>query len=108
MTIWVVPATVIRIVDADTIRCLLSLGWHVYREENCRISGVDAPERFTEAGIRASAWAAEQLPAGIPVTFTSRALDKYGRPLGAIGYGVPKQDYATALLAAGHARPYLT
>lgn len=109
--VWVVPAEVIRVVDADTVRLRLSLGWHVYRDENCRIHGVNAPELRTMLGKQAAAWAYAQLPAGTPVMFESRELDKYGRPLGRLSYpfagaGGSMQDFGQALMAAGHAVPY--
>lgn len=105
--IWSVPGVVLRVVDADTVRIRLDLGWSIYSEQSCRIIGVNAPELRTPAGRAAMAWAVAELPAGLPVTFVSRQLDKYGRPLGQILYGPTKADYGAALLAAGHAVVYL-
>ena len=103
MTVWTVPGIVIRVVDGDTIRLHLDLGWSVYTEQNCRLIGVNAPEMSTEAGSAARAWATMILPVGLPVTFVSRRLDKYGRPLGQILYGTTNADFGSDLLAAGHA-----
>lgn len=105
MTEWTVPATVLRIVDADTIRLRLSLGWHVYRDDNCRLAGINAPELCTDAGKTARDYAAALLPVGAEVTFRSMKLDKYGRPLGHIVY--QGCDVAAQLLAAGHCVPFM-
>ncbi len=104
--VWRVPATVVRVIDGDTIVLDLDLGWHITRQEPCRIRGVNAPERGTPQGRVATAWAREQLPVGLRVMFTSLELDKYGRPLGDIDYG-DRKTYGVELLAAGMAVPYL-
>lgn len=102
---WTVPATVQRVIDGDTCELLLDLGWRVTYRANARIIGVNAPEVSTAEGRAARDWARNLLPAGTTVTFTSKSLDKYGRPLGSVI--LPDgRDYATALLEAGHAAPY--
>lgn len=106
MTTWTVPATVIRVIDGDTVRLHLDLGWYVHLEANCRILGVNSPEKDTPEGKAAAAWAAARLTPGTPCTYRSSSLDKYGRPLGALWYGDPGHDYAIELLAAGMAVPY--
>lgn len=106
MTTWTVPATVLRIVDGDTIRLDLDLGWHTYRIENCRIAGINAPELTTDAGKAARSYAQQFLPLDTEVVFESTCLDKYGRPLGHIRRnGV---DFGEQMLAAGHAVPFMT
>jgi endonuclease YncB( thermonuclease family) len=47
----------------------------------------------------------ELLPVGAAVTFVSRSLDKYGRPLGSVMLG-DGRDLATVLLQAGHGVTY--
>jgi endonuclease YncB( thermonuclease family) len=105
VTVWTVPATIERVVDADTVAMVLDLGWRITYRANARILGVNAPELSTTEGREARDWARGLLPAGTAVTFRSESLDKYGRPLGALT--LPDgRDYATALLDAGHAVPY--
>lgn len=104
MTVWTVPATVLRVVDGDTVRLELSLGWHTYRVENCRLLGINAPELRTEAGQAARSYAVGLLPPDTEVVFESTRLDKYGRPLGRIRRN--GADFADLMLAAGHAVPY--
>lgn len=103
MTVWTVPATVIRVIDGDTVRLHLDLGWYVHLEQNCRILGVNAPEKNTPEGKAAASWATQQLTPGLAVTYHSSQLDKYGRPLGQLTYGPAGTDYGRQLIAAGHA-----
>lgn len=100
--VWTVPATVLRVVDGDTIHLDLDLGWDVRITKNARILGIDAPEISTPEGVAAKAYAATLLNVGDTVVFTSHRLDKYGRPLGEIKYD--NGDFATAMLSAGHAK----
>lgn len=105
MTVWTYPATVIRVVDGDTIRLNLDLGLHIWRTDNCRIAGINAPELNTVEGKVAAAAAGELLHAGDAVTFVSRQLDKYGRPLGDLQLA-DGSDFGQRMLAGGYAVPY--
>lgn len=105
MTEWVVPATVVRVVDGDTVVLDLDLGWHITLRAGVRVYGVDAPELATEEGKRAAEWVRSWLPVGAPVTFRSRVLDKYGRPLGRVVLG-DGRDLGVLLVDAGMAKPY--
>jgi micrococcal nuclease len=102
VTVWTYPAIVIRLVDADTVRMQLDLGLHIWRTDNCRVAGINAPELSTDAGQQAAIAAGALLQPGAKVTFTSKSLDKYGRPLGDIRLE-DQQDFATVMVAAGHA-----
>lgn len=100
---WRVPATVVRVVDGDTITLDLDLGWYLTLRRSCRIVGINAPERNTALGPAATAFLAELLPVGTEVIFTSTKLDKYGRPLGRIAHGVI--DVSEEMIRAGWAVP---
>lgn len=111
MTTWTVPATIIRVIDADTFECDLSLGWHITYRAKVRLAHCNAPELSTPAGVAARGWAIHTLglradTLGPTVQVTSHSLDKYGRVLGSVVYldskGEP-HDLASALIAAGHA-----
>lgn len=101
--IWTVPATVLRVVDGDTVHLDLDLGWDVGIKKNCRVLGINAPEMNTPEGVAAKAYASMLLNVGDAVVFTSHRLDKYGRPLGEIKYD-GGGDFATNMLTAGHAK----
>jgi endonuclease YncB( thermonuclease family) len=100
--VWTVPATVVRIVDGDTVELNLDLGWRITMTANCRILGINAPELSTAAGQAARSYAEGLLPPGAEVVFQSRKLDKYGRPLGDILY--QGGNFGTCMVIAGHAR----
>lgn len=104
MTTWTYPATVLKVVDGDTVTLQLDLGLHIWRTENCRIAGIDAPELNTAEGQAAKRYATELLPVDTEVVFDSKRLDKYGRPLGSIARN--GADFSALMLAAGHAKPY--
>lgn len=107
MTTWTVPATVVRVVDADTIVVNLDLGWRVYRNgEHLRIAGVDAPERGTDAGKAATAWARSILLPGDVVEVRSTGKPSFERTVGSIIVHLESGDvdYAELLVAAGHAQ----
>jgi micrococcal nuclease len=105
VTTWTVPATIARVVDADTLALVLDLGWHITLTTNARVAGIDAPELSTVEGKAARDFVRELLPVGAAVTFLSRSLDKYGRPLGSVTFA-DGMDLATVLLQAGHAVTY--
>jgi micrococcal nuclease len=116
VTVWTVPAAVLRVVDGDTLMLKLDIGWHISYEARCRLIGVNAPELDTDAGVAARLWVVDRLTtAGVygidvhePVTLVSHALDKYGRPLGQILVSTQQGqtfDLGLELLNAGHAVP---
>jgi micrococcal nuclease len=103
MRSWTVPATVVRVIDGDTVELDLDLGWHLTLRRACRLAGINAPERATEFGPAATAFLRKLLPVGTKVIFLSTRLDKYGRPLGHITRG--PTDIELAMIASGHAAP---
>lgn len=105
MTVWTVPATILRVIDADSVYAELDLGFAIYHRATIRVEGVDSPELRTERGKLAATWARSLLPPGTNVTVQSCRWEKYGRILGRIHLATG-DDYATALLAAGYAQPY--
>jgi micrococcal nuclease len=112
MTTWTVPATVLRVVDGDTLEVLLDLGWHITFKSKLRLAGVNAPEMKTSSGAAARDFTVQRLlpvdPAADPrpITVVSHSLDKYGRILGSVHWTDDDgtlHDLSTDLLAAGHA-----
>lgn len=105
MTTWTVPATVLKITDGDTAHLLLDLGWSISLQARCRVAAINAPELSTPEGKAAKAYAETLLPLGTVVTFVSKRLDNYGRPLGHILWD--GRDFGQAMIAAGHAVPFM-
>lgn len=76
---WTFPATVLRVVDGDTVwvdvvvEAARDIGFRIRRGEtrreiDLRLEGINAPEKRTPAGPAATAALAELLPAGSQVT----------------------------------------
>jgi endonuclease YncB( thermonuclease family) len=105
VTVWTVPATVLRVVDGDTCELALDLGWHIGYRTRARVARINAPELYSAEGIAARDYARTLLPPETVVTFVSHSLDKYGRPLGDIRLD-DGRDFGALMLTAGHAQPY--
>lgn len=106
------PAVVESWIDGDTARVALDLGFGVYLYPrdfegkptlSMRVYGINAPETNTEEGRLARAYAETVCPGGTFVTALSHGWDKYGgRWDGSIT--LPGgQDFASLMIAAGHA-----
>lgn len=109
-TPWTVPATVVRVVDGDTVIVVADLGWRVKIETAVRVDGINAPEKNTDAGHRAKDFASALLPIGKVVTVRSKRLlgqfEKYGRVLADLDLfdGAGWDSFASQMVAAGHAK----
>ncbi len=101
-TYW---ATVLRVVDGDTVDLAVDVGFRITVTDRFRLLGIDAPELRTptyEAGHAARRWL-EALIAGRELLIETHkpATDKYGRWLATLFLdGV---DVNRALVDAGHA-----
>lgn len=100
------PATVLRVVDGDTVHLDVDLGFFIeLHDRSVRIAHIDAPELSTDAGKAARDFAQTLLPVGTAVVLISHELDKYGRVLGTIT--LPDgRDFGQVMLATDHAVPY--
>ena len=105
MTEWNVPATVLRIVDGDTIELMLDLGWKMFHQANVRLQDVDAPEDETPEGLVSEQYVMTLLPIGSRVRILSKGKDRNGRPLGHIT--LPDgRDLGVELISGGYARTW--
>lgn len=114
MTTYAVPARIVRVVDGDSLRCDLDLGWGIWLlGEPVRLARIDAPELGEPGGDEARLWLARQVQGliadgrNVPATctFTSTGFDKYRRALGELvtpGLG----NLSDLMLGAGMAVPY--
>lgn len=104
-------AAVRRIVDADTVVFDVDLGFRVSAAITGRIATVDAPERYTDAGMAAAAWAEKWLTPVLRGTEVHLILEsrKDARSFErwvvdvwrVVGDGEP-ESFADALVAASH------
>lgn len=98
-------ATVIRIVDGDTLHLDVDLGFDVRRQDSFRLYGINAPEMSTEEGKAAKVWLAEALKDGVDMVTTHKdQREKYGRYLATLW--VDGRNVNQEMVKAGHAVPY--
>lgn len=107
-------ATVLRIIDGDTVAASVDLGCRVHWQGSVRCAGFDAPEVHGDtkpAGDRATRYLQAQCPVGSTVYLNSLAFepnseqDSFGRML-AIVTLPDGRDLATLMIQSGHAVPY--
>lgn len=116
--LWVYGAQVVSMVDGDTARVSLDLGFHCYHVESLRLAWIDCPELFSgtnrDAGRVAKAFAEAWVTAAYlawsesdnAYPFYVRTLkDKqtFNRYIGWIARSDTGDDLADALVASGHA-----
>lgn len=98
-------ATVVRVIDGDTIDVTIDLGFRVNISTRLRLAHIDTPELSTKEGKAVRAFLTQLLPAGEPCTVATQKPDKYGRALADIT--LPDgRDLATVLLDSGLGKPY--
>ena len=98
-----------KVIDGDSVRVVLDRGWSDFSTKDIRIMGIDAPERFTEAGKLVSQCVQGWVGDGDGLWLVSSQLDKYGRVLGNLYRGCLASEEDTLesfLLSYGLARPY--
>ena len=95
--------------DGDTVNVKLDVGFDLTVYARVRIFGINAPELSTDAGKAARDFAQTLLKPGDDVRVVSHGWDKYGGRIdGSIEYdlGGEPTDFATTMIAAGHALPW--
>ncbi len=103
-------ASLVRVVDADTLDLCVDLGFGLTRTDRFRLFGLNAPELRTPEGKLAAAWVADWLAAAgsadrwpLVVRTEKDRREKYGRYLGVVL--LAGRELNAELLAAGHAAP---
>lgn len=113
-------ATVVRVVDGDTVYFDVDLGFQIRMTIDVRLYGVNTPEvrgPTREAGLKAKAYVENALPAGTTVIVKTYKAEKYGRYLADVWYlpGVTDREQILSqgqmlnqeLLDKGLAVPYI-
>jgi len=105
---YVYSATLVRVVDGDTVDVDLTLGFDITYRHRLRLLGVNAPEMSTAAGRIARdfvvAWFAAH-GSGIVVHTEKDRTEKFGRYLATI-YTGDGASLTSDLLSSGNAVPY--
>ena len=98
-----------EVVDGDTVKMVLDVGFRFYHRTSTRLSGFDAPERYTTAGKLVKQVVEEWMRrrAGAMEFHCIKIAGKYGRPIGTI-YQVdnPADSIGAFLINAGLAKVY--
>lgn len=99
-------AVVRQVVDGDTLDVLVDLGFQCYAYQTLRLHGVNAPERYTEAGRAAQGFLRGLLPPGTPVMITPhKDATTFGRYVAVVECLIEGAlaNVAAVLLEVGHA-----
>ena len=110
-------ATVLHVVDGDTVDLSVSLGFEMKTETRFRLLGINTPESYgpgaSPAGQAAKAFVQAALPAGTPLVIRTEKdrKEKYGRYLVTLfvcdAKGVPAATSLNQqLVDRGHAKAY--
>ena len=107
-------AKLLRVIDGDTIDCIIDLGFNVRLKERVRFKGIDTPEIRTrdleekERGLSAKERVQEAFKYSDEFTIITEIdkKGKYGRILGTIMLPDRKVSLNQMLLDEGHAKVY--
>lgn len=102
-------ATLIKVVDGDTIDVTTDLGFHVRMEMKLRLYGINAPELTTTAGKAARAFLSDTLPRtawALKLKTQRDKQEKYGRYLATV-FLTDGTNVNDLMVDQGHARIYL-
>lgn len=101
-------ATVLAVVDGDTLDLNIDLGLETYRKIRVRLNGLDCPEKNTPEGKAAKAfteqWVKDHGPTFEVYTIKDKT-EKYGRHLAEVYGGLKPFSLNSELLITGHAKP---
>lgn len=106
---YIFNATVVHVVDGDTVDVVVDLGFQISYDVRLRLYGIDTPElRSSDAQERADAQVAKRRVAELlldrKVTLETFKTDKYGRYLSVIY--LDNANINEQLLTEGLAVPY--
>ena len=108
-------AVVLSVTDGDTLRARIPAWPYPFDVMGIRIYGIDTPESQrnrakcvdeVESGLRAKAFARANLKPSERFQFRFRSFDKYGGRVVASVTLPDGRDFASVMIAAGHARAY--
>lgn len=99
-------AVVERVIDGDTLKVRVDLGFDLEHRETLRLRGIDAPEMSTKAGESAKAFVQSILKEADTITIYTSRSDKYDRYLADVfAQGESGEVFVNnLLLERGHAR----
>jgi len=104
-------AQVLKMIDGDTLKLQIDLGFSVHVVQTCRLVRIDAPEMNTMEGFKALQFVTGQLATATAVKVSTSKPDKYGRWLVDFFFQSPASgqqwiNLSDLLLSSKHAVPY--
>jgi len=110
---------IVKVIDGDTLDCIIDLGFDLFKKERVRVAGVDTPEKRTrdleekELGIDATNWLKEKLEGAVAGdddliirTELVGGVGKYGRLLGWLYIGTDELSLNEQMISEGYAWNY--
>lgn len=103
-------ATILRVIDGDTLDCLLDVGFDILIKQRLRLSGINTPESRTrdkrekELGLEAKQFTQDFVSEGEKILIHTIKKGKFGRLLCEVFVG--GKSLNKALIKAGLAREY--
>ena len=104
-------ATLVKIVDGDTVDVVIDLGFNTTKKERVRLLGIDTPESATKdlaekkLGLEAKEYITQWFVKNTPFRLQTTKDDKYGRILG-VFTGLDGKTLNTRLVDEGYAWAY--
>ena len=104
-------ATLVKIIDGDTVDVVIDLGFNTTKKERVRLLGIDTPESATKdlvekkLGIEAKEYITQWFAQNTPFRLQTTKDDKYGRILG-VFTGLDGKTLNDILVQNGYAWAY--
>ena len=98
--LYTYAATVLRIIDGDTVWVEIDCGFGVSIEEKLRLRGINTPELSSDEGVIARLFVGERLKVGTTIVLTTSRSDLYDRYVADVFY-LPEEEDAGVILAEG-------
>lgn len=84
--LYTYAATLVRVIDGDTIIARVDLGFRTHKTETFRLRGIDAPKVTCALGQKAKAWVTSRLKSCVCLVIKSYKQEKFGRYLADVFY----------------------
>ena len=82
-------ATLVRVIDGDTLVVSVDLGFKIKHQITCRLRGINCPEMSTDAGKTAKSFVERDIVPGQGLLIETYKTEKYGRYLADVWYKLP-------------------
>jgi micrococcal nuclease len=108
---WEYPCTVLQVVDGDTLKLDVDVGFRIHVQDKFRLAHVNAPELMSFGGVQAKQFVIEELSDAVETKVFTTRQEKYGRWLCEFRYRVAREpkgwrDLASVMLREGHVVKY--